>query len=338
MFLFPSSLALGLSLFSIASITSACLFDSQIAAAPIATMTIANTTSAMSSDSQPEDSAATKSAIESAITSNNRIFFVYVGVLVIGAILTVMLFNSGNRVQEAMKADADARLKSSEVKINSLTAETEKATSEIIKGQIDLAQAQKGIALVQTAAAEANARASKLEHHNLDLRITVATLEKQAADAGKDLAGLQIAVADAKRRQAEAETKLALVSIRQLPRALRIPISKMLSILKTAPPAKVIILYQEADAESSLFADWLRLRLADAGWQILSTKAIHSTTVFGATTQGDIYFVMRDQRAGWSSASIQALNKALREGEMIVSGFSSNFTDDTVRIVIAPKQ
>ena len=91
-----------------------------------------------------------KSAIESAITWNDFIFWGYVGVLVVGAILTVIWFTSGNRVQKAIAIqadadarlrDADARLKSSEERIAGLKTEYEKARAEITKAQADVAKA-----------------------------------------------------------------------------------------------------------------------------------------------------------------------------------------------------
>jgi hypothetical protein len=263
MFLFPSSLALGLSLFSIASIASVCLFDSRIAAAPITIIAMTNSASAMASDSQPEDPAATKSAIESAITSNNRIFWLYVFILVIGAVVTVLLFFSGNKVQEAIKADADARLKSSEVRI----------------------------------------------------------------------AALQIEVADAKRQQAEAELKLEELRKRHEPRGVNVGL--IANILKTAPPAKVILLHQKGDRDSALFVLMVREALLSGGWEVLESKGVDDINERG-TAQGDMMFWMRSLDN--KSESIKALEKALTAAGFRLSGMRDpDLPDDTLRLKIFTK-
>jgi hypothetical protein len=58
-------------------------------------------------------------------------------------------------------------------------------------------------------AGDANERSKKLEHDNLSLRGQVATLETNASDAEKDVAGLQKAAADAMAAQQRVETDLA---------------------------------------------------------------------------------------------------------------------------------
>jgi hypothetical protein len=49
--------------------------------------------------------------IDAATRSHNRIFAVYVAVLILTAVLTWLVWRSGNKVQEAVRADADARIK-----------------------------------------------------------------------------------------------------------------------------------------------------------------------------------------------------------------------------------
>ena len=190
MFLFPSSLALGLSLFSIASIASVCLFDSRIAAAPITIIAMTNSASAMASESQPEVPAATKSAIDSAITFNNRIFWLYVGILVIGAVVTVLLFFSGNKVQEAIKADADARLKLSEERIAVLTVEAEKAREGIAKGQADAAKAIERTGTLELETAKQRELAAKAERALLELKTRLAWRSLTREQEEKLIAGL----------------------------------------------------------------------------------------------------------------------------------------------------
>ena len=135
------------------------------------------------------------------------------------------------------------------------------------------------IASASMQAAEAIARAAKLENDNLTLRGTVATLETTAAEAGRKLTLLQAKTAEAILRQTEAEAKLAQVTERQKPRSERVHRQNLVSILKTAPRGKVMILHQQQNRESVLFVLELQTAFQEAGWQILGVKAIPNTNV-----------------------------------------------------------
>lgn len=186
---------------------------------------------------------------------------------------------------------------------------------------------------------EKDTEIKNLEKGNLILRQDVGILEKSNLKAAKEVATLQIEVADAKRRQAVAETQLAQVTKRLTPRNLRIPSDMVLSILKTAPPGKAIIWYQQADAESALFATGLNFRLRDAGWKILEFKAIPSSIVHGAGNE-DISLLMRDLLVlGYESDdSLNALLEVFRSASITWFGLGDpKLPDDTIRIIIHPK-
>jgi hypothetical protein len=184
-------------------------------------------------------------------------------------------------------------------------------------------EAKVAISLADARSAEANEKAAEAN--------------ERAVNAGKEVVVLQKEAAEARRRQAEAEKQLAEVKIRQTPRNLRIPSDMVLSILNTAPPSKAIIWYQQADAESALFAMGLNLRLRDAGWQILEYKAIPSSIVYGAGNQ-DIDFLMRDLHVIHSSDSLQALVRVLELAAITWGGLGDpKLPDDTPRIIIHPK-
>ena len=170
MLLLRPSLVLLLSLFSIASIVLVCLFDSRIAAAPTTIMTMTNSASPMASESQPVDQAATKSIIKSAKSFDSFIFWIYGFFLVGLVILTALHIYSGNKVQEAIKADADARLKSSEEKVAALTAETEKAREEIAKGQVDAATANERAVALELEKDKQRERMTKAEMELFELQ------------------------------------------------------------------------------------------------------------------------------------------------------------------------
>ena len=121
-------------------------------------------------------------AIAKASSQNRAFFFVYM-ILVIGlAVLTYLLWRSGNKVQDAIVADANARIGEAQQKASEANAE----------------------------AGRANQRAGELEQNNLTLRGQVATLETSAVESKKGLAELQIEAANAKANQQKVEIQLAL--------------------------------------------------------------------------------------------------------------------------------
>ena len=80
------------------------------------------------------------SSIESAVKSNNLLFFAYVSVALLVVVLTVLLWRSGNRVQEAVRVDADARI--------------EEARNDAAAARRDTAQLAVNLAEEQTLTAE----------------------------------------------------------------------------------------------------------------------------------------------------------------------------------------
>src|SRR6266481_1427347 len=117
------------------------------------------------------------SSIVSAIATHNRLFFVYMVLVVMVAVFTYLVWQSGNRVQGAIQSDADARIK-----------EAQRGASEA-----DAKAASAG-----DSAAKANEKAKQLENDNLKLRTD---LDKES---GK-VAGLQKLAADAITSQHEVE-------------------------------------------------------------------------------------------------------------------------------------
>ena len=129
----------------------------------------------------PATNASYADNIRSAQRVHNWMFGVYVLVLVLTVFGTYLVWNSGNKVQDAIQAEASSR-----------TAEA-KAEAEKARGE----------------AGHANQRVQELERDNLSLRGNVATLETQAANAQKDVAALQKAASDAKAAQQRVEIELA---------------------------------------------------------------------------------------------------------------------------------
>lgn len=151
------------------------LLLSMIASTPTTATVTPNSHSATSS---PQ---ASKDAIQGAQEVHNRVFTGYVLLLFLTVVGTYWVWSSGNKAQDAVQADANARI---------LEAEAVAAK----------AQGEASIAKQKT---------QEIERDNLTLRGNVATLETQAANAQKDVSALQKAATDAKTAQQKVEIELA---------------------------------------------------------------------------------------------------------------------------------
>lgn len=194
------------------------LFEA-IAASPSATALIKNTVIAMST---------IQSEIERATTQNNWILAGYILALVIAAAMTFLSWRAGNRVQDLVRRDADARIKE---------ADSRAATALENAGS---ANERAGLA---------NERAQKLENDNVQLRTDLENaradaqsqienaraeadtkIEQTRAEAARQVGEVQKDVARQQERAANAERELAAVKKQQAPR--EIPVDVFVRALK----------------------------------------------------------------------------------------------------------
>jgi hypothetical protein len=266
-----------------------------------------------------------ESALEVATKRNSRVFAAYIVVLVLTALLiaffTWWTWDSGNRVQEAIQKEASARI------------EEAKST-----------------------AAQANERSKFLENSNLILRSDlntqtgeVAGLQKSAADAlmaqqrvevelskqRERTATIEIAAADARTKQAEAEERLA--QLQKQIGARGVPVAKILEILRSGPPGKAIMQYQEGSPETKLFAQNLSGWIGRAGWDIPQPTGIPLLPDRLKVSLSNIFIVNRD-------GIIRTNSENLMWKAFIEAGFSIGVIqdeelpeDDVVHILVGPK-
>jgi hypothetical protein len=188
-----------------------------------------------------------------ASAQNKWLFVVYMAFIVGAAVLTYLLWQSGNKVQDAIVADATARI----------------------------GEARQKAAEAEDSAGKANKRAGELEQSNLTLRGQVANLEANAANANKDLAGLQKAAADAEAAQQRVEIDLAkqqekaaiaekaLADLQETikPRGLSHEQEAALTVaLSGEPKGTVSIMCVIGDGEGKAFASQVDAVLKSAGW------------------------------------------------------------------------
>jgi hypothetical protein len=149
-----------------------------IAHTPIAIAAIENKANVMFiANSQPS------SPIETAATAHTRLFFLYVGVLVVAAlataVLTVLVWRSGNKYTDAIRADAEARIAKVQADAQTESSRIDTASKERINqvatdSGIKIAEADKKAALaneragiLEKEAATARAETEKLHEQNL---------------------------------------------------------------------------------------------------------------------------------------------------------------------------
>ncbi|NQT27072.1 hypothetical protein HQ585_17085 [candidate division KSB1 bacterium] len=150
------------------------------------------------------------SEINKAANSQRYVFIIYILSLAITVIMSVMVWKTSNKYQDAVKADADARI--------------EEAKLDILK--------------------------------------------------------MKEKVANAQRKQSEAELKLAAIAKKQEWR--RLPLEIFLSSLKSKQTASAEILYPENDAEAYSLASELYMGLLASGWEVTQPQIITLELTRGA--------------------------------------------------------
>jgi hypothetical protein len=178
-------------------------------------------------------------SIEDASKQNKWLFALYMVCVVGAAILTYLLWQSGNKVQGTIVADADAR-----------------------------------IAEANSTAAQAVERTTALEHDNLTLRTDlntetgkVAGLQKGAADAKAAQQEVQIKLATQQEKAAIAEKALADLKKAIQPRNLTADqITELVRLLSGEPKGTVSITCVMGDGEGNAFATQIDGALKAAGW------------------------------------------------------------------------
>jgi hypothetical protein len=113
-----------------------------------------------------------QAAIAAATKRSEHLFTVYIWVLIVTglvlAVLTWLVWDAGNKVQDAIRRDADAKI----------------------------ASAGKAAGVANEAAGKANERAAALEHDNLELRGALAQQQEKAATAERQLIELKESLKD----------------------------------------------------------------------------------------------------------------------------------------------
>ena len=153
------------------------------------------------------------------------------------------------------------------------------------------------------------------------LRGNMATLEKEIAEATK--------------RQAEAENKLAEMRKRQEPRVVQNE-ETLLSILGSAPPGKIIIGYQQGFSEAGMFASSIAIVLRKAKWNVLEIRAVPSVLCKGGFSVSEMFLCSPD--LDHMDISEKALDIALRSvGYSLTTVLDKTLPGNIPTLLIGPK-
>lgn len=255
---FCASLRFSLSLFCM----SLDLFNlDAIASAAIAINPIASVINAMATvQSSP-------SPIEIADKWQTRLFVTSaifaVAAALIGALLGSLLWRANNKYQDAVMADANARIAEAGEGAANARAEAARANEGLAKSNEEIAQLTK-----EAEALRAEAEKAKAERAEADKQI--ATAKADAASAAERTAEISLRVEEEARKRAEAQRALLAlqerIKDRHLTTAQR---NGLIEVLRQFPKGTVLIKCSSIGPESCAFAEEIAATLQLAGWTVI---------------------------------------------------------------------
>lgn len=273
------------------------------------------------------------SPIEIAAKSERNWLLTLVGWIVISAIitafLTILVYRKTGKYQQALKLDADARIKEADSK--AAIANENAGTANERAGR-----ANERASRADERAGKANERAGELEKEAAQARKDVAILQRYAADALAEQQRVQILLAEQQARTAKAEQALETERTARLqleafntPRQIVNP-SVMVDALKSFKGTDVIIEYAP-DSDSTNLAGELSWFIREAGWEVveITKKELFPNIMVRAP------FVMYESRA--SDAAVALLSE-LKANGVNAEAAPTNRRKDTVIIEIGPKE
>ncbi|HEV7486535.1 MAG TPA: hypothetical protein VGQ65_12730 [Thermoanaerobaculia bacterium] len=281
-----------------------------------------------------DTSSSNVSPIEAATRVHNLVYLAYVAVLVLAAFFTWLAWKTGNKVQDAIRADADARIAEASSKGTAL-----ENANLTLRGQL---------ATLETKTADAIAEQRKVEIALSEDRGRTAKLELEAATQRER-------AAKADERAADAESSLLFLQKRTARRSVNGQI--FLAALDAKPKAEVEIMYLKDDPDSWQIAMQLGGLLHQAGWKVkfptplpLGEGDEASTYAFGGVPDGvtvvrhwnqeefDKLRIGQDDEPASAVALRDAISRAMEIGATAtMRPGPHNPPEGTLRIVVAPK-
>jgi seryl-tRNA synthetase len=194
------------------------------------------------------------SAIELADKAQKNLFVgsIIFGVVaaLIAALLAWLVWRSNNKYQDAVKADADARIATADSRAAQANAEAAKANEGLGKSNEEIARLTKEAEQAKTERAEADKQIAIAKADAARAKEGIANAEAISAKASVEVARLQVVVANAEQRRAEAEKSLLELKERIQPRTLTAKQREdFVNVLKTFPPSTIDLGYTSSGCD-----------------------------------------------------------------------------------------
>jgi hypothetical protein len=209
-------------------------------------------------------------------------FIAYIASLVFVAIVTLIFTLKSGELQDAIKADAEAKIavaNAEAAKANEGVAnanlEIEKSKERTANAEVEAAKANEGLAKSNLEIARLTKEAETLRAEAESARADIARAQADAAKANEgavkasaEVARLQIVVANAETKRAEAEQALLELQERVKPRHFTPEQrARFIALLKDAP--KMTVEVNCVDQEACAFAQQIASALREAGWNVI---------------------------------------------------------------------
>jgi hypothetical protein len=246
---------------------------------------------------------ATQNPIDIASRRNSKVFVAYIIVLIVTAVIvagfTWLTWDSGNKVQDAIRKDGDVRIEEAKKGVAKIEGENLKL--------IGILEQEKGkVAGLETDAANAKSAQQRVE---IDLR----KQEERAAKAEKDLLELKEKI---KWRHIDLGQRKKLVAA-----LTSVPIKGIVDIISVA-----------GDAEGFAFAGEIDSILKESGW---TTTGV-SQGIFGPSNPRGIELRVQDVRRAPAYAGFLQ-QKLTDAGISLVAGQNPTVAEGSVVLVIGTK-
>ncbi len=207
--------------------------------------------------------------IERAATQQTYLFVGYVSLLLLTLVGTVLLYRAGNRYQDAVKRDADARIAEAGSNAAQANERAQNLEHDNLILRNDLNTESGKVAGLQKAASDALAQQQRVQTELSAQQGRTANLEKAATDAKAAQQGIQTELAKQQERAANAERALLKlreeVKDRDLTAAQR---KEILEFLRANPKGTIRIAIPLNNAEAMDFALILSRALKEGGWNV----------------------------------------------------------------------
>lgn len=213
-----------------------------------------------------------QSSLELADRAQRRVFVVSIvfGVVaaLIAAFLAWLVWNANNKYQDAVKADADARIAEAGTRAATANAEAAKANEGLGKSNAEIARLTNEAEQAKTERAEADKQIAIAKADAARAKEGIANAEARSLEASAEVARLHVTVANAEKSRAEAQAALLSLQEKVEPRRLTVQqrgvLLSQLSATKFKGSVEIQVPVGEVEAYS--FALEISDVLRNAGW------------------------------------------------------------------------